>query len=236
MKFILLSLLFLCVSCGGLLVKDIGLPAFDSNYPTAEFSACGRLHHGLAVCSIEEDELYNSIDLKVQGYYSGQVKIASPDCLLASPEVLRYENNQSIPIKIMGLATKSCVIEFIVMPEYPNEDRTPIEIHNFKGLIYVKKYPKGSSIITQSLKVRQFSNISIPINIGEYSGPARLVFFGCDGNYDSNIEFIDGRFSLLLRDVVPLDIARSCVLNGALIFNGGKIRITYLLSIYDKNV
>jgi len=234
MNIIALSIILFIVSCGNVLVKDSSMSSFDANFTTAEFSVCGEVHHGLAICSIEEGELYSNLNLNIQGYYNGQIKISSPDCLLSSPEVLRYTSNQTIPVVIAGRVIKSCVIEFVVMPEYPNADKTPIEIHNFKGLVYIKKIPKGSYIIAKSFKVKQLSNIDISINVKEYNGEARLVFFGCESSFDSTITFTNGRYNFNLSDIMPLSSVRSCILNGALIMDDTQIRLSYLINVYDR--
>lgn len=220
----------LFASCGGHLVRDPAASAFEANYPTAEFRLCGQLNHGSAVCMLPE-----GIDpsLIIQGYYNGQIKISSPDCAIDGPTTLNYTENQLVPIQFKH-NLDSCYVQFVVIPEYPRQNNSAIDVYNFKGALYIRRIPRGTETNGGAIRVRQSWDETYYYQLqGEDSGQARLVFSGCGANYDSTIFINNGSFSITLKEIISTQEVRTCVLNGGLIFGDRKIRISHIVSIYD---
>jgi hypothetical protein len=229
--FLSIFALILLASCGGQLVADPASSAFESNYPTAEFTACGETHHGLGVCLIKNGEPLNKIQLKIQGYFEGSIKVTSPDCDITSPQTQRYSNSGKVEIKFDGEMVSSCIVEFVVLPEYPDEEDDRIETFNLKGILYIKE-DKGTTI-TDSLKVKQGFDKTLNLNIGGGDGQARLAFFGCDSSRNIIADVRAGRISIKLSQITSSQNQRSCVINGGIRFNSKRIRVTYLVSFYS---
>lgn len=232
-KAILLAFALILTGCGSQLVDDSALPAFESNYPTAEFSACGELHHGLAVCQLNAGDAFSKVDLRIRGYYQGTVKVSSLDCPIVSPEVQRYQDSREVKIEFDGNFETSCVIEFVVLPEYPRETNDDIQTYNLKGLLYIKEN-KGPAI-NGTLKHKVGLDRVITLNIGGGDGQAELAFFGCNSSGPIDVSVSNGRFSFKLSDVTNINEVRSCVLNGGIRFKDKRIRITYLASFYEDD-
>src|SRR5579863_5990249 len=90
-------------ACGGAPLKpDPSTPASDSHYPTAEFQACGQRWHGLGVCDIQAQDDLSKVNLQVQGYLSGDLRVYavsdSSDCQF--DQHMTYVKNQLVPIPL----------------------------------------------------------------------------------------------------------------------------------------
>lgn len=225
------------VSCGSQLRKDHGAIAFSSNFYSAEFRACGEIQHGMAVCSLKEGSDYNQVNLQIQGYNYGTIKVSSDGCEL-SQETFRYSENGLMDIKILGKATKSCLIQFVVQPEYSEQQTQDLVLEDFKGAIYLRSTKLSWSALEKGSRVKQ--NLSDKWTIPFTDGPdVRVVFFSdrCNVNYDKTIKLTNNKIQLTLGELsteLTKDL-KTCVLIGALIGKNKVIRLTWLLSVYDQN-
>jgi hypothetical protein len=223
-------ILFLLFGCGGRLVRDASLSAFEANFPTAEFRACGDIHHGLAVCMLEK-----GIDpgLKIQGFHDGAIKISSPNCEIVGPKTFRYEDSSLVSVRLKD-QNKSCFIQFVILPEYDTQTDSPIDVYNIKGMIYVRRVSKSSQSFSQAHHIRQFRNRNLSINVGGAEEQARLILLGCDSEFDSQIKIVNGKIVIKTDDFVSSREIKSCIVNGAIITKTRKIRLTFLLNFYDE--
>jgi len=229
-------ILLILASCGSKLRRDHGAIAFNSNFYSAEFKACGEIHHGVASCPVEEGMLFNDVKLQIQGYSSGTIKISSEGCDL-SQDVFRYENNDLIGIEILGKVEQSCFIQFVVQPEYSERQTQDLVLEDFKGAIYLKKTKQSWTALTKGVRVKQFntSKWAIPFQDGP---DVRAVFISdrCDINYDQRLKVIDNKVELDLKQLFPkiTDDVQTCILSGALIGESKKVRLSWLISVYDE--
>ena len=216
------ALLFclLLAGCAGKLKPDSVPGAMASHYPTAEFTACGTRFVGLGICPA-----YQGGVLEVQGYYKGTIQIDSERCNIHIKT--RYENSQSVKV---ALANTSCVVDFVVSPEYPNDAKSGIVIESLKGRLYWKSLPQGAAYFSQSTKVKEGLNASFSFPADE---PVKLSFRGCGITYDEEKEPENGKITVMLRDIVFMDMPMDCILEGAAI--GSKVtRLTWQVWSYDS--
>ena len=231
-----LSILLILTSCGSQLRRDHGAIAWNSNFYSAEFKACGEIFHGVGTCSVKEGELYNKVKLNIQGYNYGTIKISADGCDL-SQEVFRYTKHGLINIEILGEVKQSCMIQFVVQPEYSEHQTQDIVLEDFKGAIYLKSTKLSQSALTYGVRVKQFntSKWAIPFS----GGPdVRVVFFSerCNVNFDENLKVSNNQVELSLDQLSKTltDEMNTCVLSGAIIGKSKTIRLSWLLSIYDE--
>lgn len=158
-----------------------GLTAIDANFPAAEFEACGKLWHGLGICAIEEGKSLESLDLKIQGYYQGSVRVDSADCSVSG--VYGYNNNSKIENILAGPATRSCVVTFTLSPEYPKQDKQDIVVSGFRGHLRVKVVkPKTATSLFVFRQPQTFKKMW-RINVRE-TNPVMLRTRGCGNPTD----------------------------------------------------
>jgi hypothetical protein len=133
MKTLLAFSLLLFVNGCANLHTDPSPSALDSGYPTAEFTACGKLWHGMGGCALPAGEDPNkTVNLSVQGYYEGTIVANGEGCGVDLSQ--SYTGNASVTVPI-GAVTKDCIIAFTVTPTYPQH--TVIPVSGFRGYLLI---------------------------------------------------------------------------------------------------
>lgn len=236
-----LALLGACLAlmgCGKNLRPDEVIPATQAKYPSAEFSACGRMWNGLGECSVNEGRDLNSIDLKIQGYYKGTVKF-STTCDLDSdlPLSLRYGGNQEVPFFLPGLAEETCGISFVISPEYPNEEDQKLVINSFKGHLLVKVKKSDQIWIGHHTKVKAGSGpvevFGIPLQTADKKVDVSFRSKRCEVNKDLELDVIKGSVIVPLSELIPEVKVRTCVVSGAVFTSEGPVRVSWIIAGYD---
>lgn len=140
-KAALLPLIFLLAACGAQLRPDPGEVATLSNYPTAEFYACGQHFVGLGTCTLRRGESLASVGLAIMGYYKGNMRVFSEDAPIDSP--FSYDGTAAYEIPLNGRPTRSLILGFSVNPEYPGEQDQAIILHGTRGYLSVVVAEEG---------------------------------------------------------------------------------------------
>lgn len=209
---VITTVLFL-IGCSGKLRPDPSISAIEANYPTLEIDACGKKWHGLAMCGLQKDESYSKINLKIQGYNEGTLRVDSKNCNLDFS--INYTNNQSIPIHVPGSINRNCIISFTLSPKFPNEQDTAIQIYSIRGhvainLIDVTAWQRG---------VRKVSgNFSSELSLFSGFGESVVLMEGCGKSYKKKfIADNSGLITIELADAIhfPYDIG-TCIIEGFL--------------------
>lgn len=203
---------FFLSGCGAKLRPDPMISAVDAGAPTAEIWVNGAPSRGLSIVGIKEGESLDSLDLQVQTYYNGQVRIDSKECEIA--RTIRYSNSQKIKINLLGEA-KSCVISVVVSPEYPNQLRTSIKVYPFVAHVYIRATKQGDDWIGQTALVS--GSFSKPIRFFVGGESARAVFSGCNNRVEKEIRLIGGWADLDLNEIANPDTKETCVSEGVFI-------------------
>ena len=217
--------------CGHNLRPDTSLPSIQANYPTAEFRACGKVWHGLGACEILEGEPLDRVDLKIQGYYKGTVRIVSADCQI--DDTFRYDNNALIHYSIAGSGSKSCVVSFVVSPEYPNEATSAIVIHSLKGYLFVRvsKPDEHWEFYRARVPESGVGHLVMPLELNQ---PARVLASGCGMKFDRVVQPEGGNIVLSYSDIIGPITVKGCILQGLLIDGAVQRFFTAMVWGYDK--
>jgi len=208
---------------------DHGPHAYEHNFPTAEFSACGKNFFGIGICDIDLDSDLSSIDFKIKGYFSGDVKITS-NC--GFNDVFHYTNNKLISYPVSGKVKQSCLFGILVNPKFPNQDNKPIETSGFKGFLLVSANRSNDLVYDFVTKVKEGMNskIDIPVSVA-YS--LRAKFAGCGVSFDSIVEPHDGFVTLYVSNLLSVLSKQTCPLFGGI---GTKptTYVNWFIQIYDN--
>lgn len=220
------------MGCGHSLHPDTEkLSAIGGGYPTAEFTACGGLWHGVGICVVEEGSDLEDIDFAIQGYYAGSVRIDSGQCGITDTRI--YRDNQQIKNILHGEATRSCVLTFTVSPEYPGQKNSEIVTSSFRGHLRLKVIPKGQYIKSAVFRIPETFHKTWSFGVGE-EGPVEVYFEGCGISYHK--QFTPGanhRVSVPLEDLFS-GTARTCVLEGVVRSKKYKdLLLTAIVAVYS---
>jgi len=214
----------LLAGCAGKLKPDSVPGALASHYPTAEMIACGTRFVGLGICPVSQGGVFS---IKVQGYYQGTIQIDSERCEIH--QKVRYQNNGQVAVTIP--VKTSCLIDVVVSPEYPGDPKSGLKIESLKGRLYMKVLPEGALYFSKSSKVKEGLNASFSFPSDE---PVKLSFRGCGVAFDEEKEPVNGEITVMLRDILYMDMPMDCVLEGAAI--GKKVtRLTWQVWTYDQD-
>ena len=225
-RLLILSTCLIITGCGSLR-PDYSMSAIDANYPTAEMYCNGKVYHGLGICSFKGN---GPIEIAVQGYYKGSVKINSERCGLDVAQ--SYTDSEKH--EIMLNPKSSCVIDFVVSPTYPK--KSEVKVRSFKGRLYLKKLPDEKDFQSLTSRASQGTN---PFIIIESSTPSRIVFSsnetGCKFKFDKVINPINNKIKIKLGDIVG-DTSKKmrCLFDGAIKKDGEWSRIAWMTWLHDK--
>lgn len=213
--FVYLAAFLLVMSgCGQKLRPDPSLSSIAANYPTAEFRACGKLHHGLGVCVVREGSELSAVQLKLQGYHSGEFKVDSVGCE-TGPEQIRYSKNKLYEVPLSGKAEKSCVVSMTVSPTYDNQKKSGIKVHGFRGHFYLKVIKEGEEIQTNLLRESGNWKKFWKIPTGEVE-EVRVFATGCGLTIDKKFTPSEDTSISLPMHSLTGDLNKTCVIEGVI--------------------
>lgn len=207
MKILLLVLLVLGSGCGKTLRPDPAPPAYESNYPTAEFHAGGRRWVGLGEVQLEPNRPYNEVDLKIQGYGDGVIVVDSSSCSVQLS--FSYKDNELVRIPLLGFGQEDCLIDFLVQPRYPSEWSNGVEVHAFKGRLRVRVLSEpwlGFHTVLQE-------GADGFILIAE-TEPVFAIFRGCGSQYERDLVPQDGHVKIWVSELGMRTFTERCTLEG----------------------
>lgn len=213
MKKLFIASLLLLAACTHL-QTDSSVSAIGAGYHTAEFRVKDEIYHGLGIVSVIQGSSLADIGLKVQGYYSGTIRVDSEDCQIHSSA--SYSNFDLIPIALTGVADKSCIVSVVVSPVYPAQNHSPVEVFGFQGHFGIKVLKAGEDWVGSTEKVTGHFSKELNFNVGG-DGLVRGVFTGCGIDFDKALPLENGILKLNLSDLVKFDPVSTCVIEGVII-------------------
>lgn len=200
------------------------ISAIDANYPTVEFSAKENLYHGYGIVQINPGE---SLDVKIQGYYSGSIRLDG-QCL---PEKIdkAYDTNQVISITVRP--TKSCFLR-VVMTSVYGKNKEPVTVYPILGYLAVKVADTTSHDWHVEARRRK-SGVSTKVYLGVGGdGSSKVIADGCGKRFEFEAEIHGGIVVLDLKDLVQKD---TCILEGYATSNQyAPLRFSILSVTYNK--
>lgn len=237
---IVLMLLFVSGCRSGRIRPDVcdgtnpnGCPyAAQANYQTVEFSACGYSWNGLGTCFVEKGKSLDSIELSIQGYHKGAIRVTSKTCEVIDEDV-RYENSQRVRIGLYGEAKESCVIGFALMPEYDDEETSAVVIRSLKGFLWVSVTEQGDETFGAVSKVAEGGDAVLRVPVAA-DGDYRVAFRGCGTAFDKTITASGGLVEVRVRDLIPTLGIQRCYFAGGVERGGAVKYVSWLVSGYDK--
>jgi len=200
-RFLLFCFFLLMSGCSTTLRPDLSLPAAEAGYPTAEFYAGGNLFHGLGSVVAARGSPLSDVNLEVQGYFSGVIRVDSAACGVSESVV--YSNSSRVKITLPGVAVASCLLDILVSPSYPEKNnKTNERTYQFKGQLAVKVLGKQDPWIGYSTKLRADGDEPVIIDVGA-PGQYHLVFRGCSSKYDEMLRTPSSTIKAQFKAVVP---------------------------------
>ena len=228
---VLCTLSLLMSGCSGVkLNKDPSKPSITSNYPTAEFYACGGHFVGLGICDLSVGEDISSLDLSVQGYYQGRIRVFSE--ALPADITLNYDGLKNIPIDLTGKPKQPVLIGITHTPRFPNEENQAIEIYGVIGFLWVNVVYPGESWHHYTSKSVEGINDLVEIDVRE-ANRLELISEGCQIDETIDVSQRDYYTVSLFNIVDDLSIGQ-CVIDIAIIGTRDRF-LTWLSWRYDRN-
>lgn len=145
--------------CGAQLRPDRFPAAVLSNYPSAEFYACGERWLGIGYCEIEAGHSVEEVGFAVQGFYRGRIRIFSE--ALPSDVTFRYSSSRRVEIPLSGAPRETIVIGMAVNPEYPAEQDAMIDLYGTVGWLIVNVIRPGEEFT--------FSRTRLPTSVNQFT-------------------------------------------------------------------
>lgn len=221
-------------ACGGPTIRPD--PVLPANYPTAEFSACGTRWHGLGECLIKKGQPLDSLDLSITGYAQGSILVTSEKCDIY--DLFRYSAWGDVVYPLGGSASESCLLTFVVLPEYPGEAKAGVPIRSFRGSLWVRVAEDDTEVQMFATKLREGQDATIAVKtpramLQEFrhgDNAVSVKFWGCGTTFSERLPVVDGQvtvaFSKLFPDLKPT--STRCVLSGR-IDESPRIYITWMV-------
>jgi hypothetical protein len=230
--FTFVSLLVTGHGCATPVSLDPSPPAAASNYPTAEFWAQGKLFHGLGEVALKKGQSLSDIDLKVQGYFEGTIRVDSSFCHLRKSA--SYSGMELVAFPLTGTASESCVVDIVVTTVYPQLYDSTTLVYEMKGQLLVKVIPDQKPFFLASSKVQDRTDTNLFVPVEATMGSVQALFKGCGVSYVDSVPVNDGDAMISARSLsgpAPLD---RCVYEGFLEGLGGVKRVSWAVWIYAK--
>jgi hypothetical protein len=212
MKSLIPLVLLLFAGCANL-HQDPSPAAIDSGYPTAEFTACGQLWHGIGGCAVAlGGDANKTVDLSVQGYYQGTVTADGEACGISGFSQ-SYDSNGAVSIPV-GALTKDCFITFTVTPTYPQH--TVVPVSGFRGyLLVVAKTADMANWNFEGFTVSGQWQRTWLIDAGD-AGPLQVNAAGCGLQYSASQNPAAGYAVLPLQNMTA-GVPNPCALDGYIV-------------------
>lgn len=232
MTWILLALLTAITGCGTAKLKeDPVIPAAVANYPTLEFSACGKTHHGLGVCYLNKGQPFDSVELRVQGYYQGTARVYSQACKL--DYTFAYKDSELIRIKLPDSEPeRNCAVNITLSPEYPKEWRSGIEVYSLIGVLAVRLQNGSESWTGETRRLTGRWKSNLALSLGPKHTSARVVIRGCGIAYDKTLASPEGNLYIPLENAVKREERGLCVAEGVALMSDGDFTFSVLIAQY----
>lgn len=234
MKLVHIVLLLTAVTGCGTLSKlrdDPVIPAAVANYPTLEFSACGQTFHGQGVCYLQKGQPFDSVELRVQGYFQGTGRVVSQACKL--DYTFTYKDSELIRVNLPNSEPeKNCAVNITLSPEYPPEWRSGIEVYSLVGVLGVR-LQSGEEVWqgeTRRLTGNWKSNLHL--SLGPAHEKPRVVIRGCGVSYDRVLSAPGGHLYIPLEDAVKRQERASCIAEGVALSKGVDFTFTVIVTQY----
>lgn len=231
--FAIVSLLVTSHGCATPVSRDPSPPAAASNYPTAEFWAQGKLFHGLGEIALKKGQSLADINLKVQGYFGGTIRVDSSFCHLRKSA--SYSGMELVSFPLTGTASESCVVDILVSSVYPEIYDSSTLVYEMKGQLLVKVIPDQKPYFLASSKVQDRTDTNIFVPVEATIGSVQAVFKGCGSSYVDTVPVNDGEAMISARSLAgpaPLD---RCVYEGFVEGLGGIKRVSWAVWFYAKD-
>jgi hypothetical protein len=226
-KLILLLFLF---SCGSTLVPDrTPLSSIEGNYPTVEFSACGELWHGLGACVIKPEEDLSSLNIKIQGYNDGTMRVISSGCPKEIDRTFSYKENQNVRINLEGNPNQDCLLSFVVSPDFSRQRRrNAVVVESLEGHLYIRR--SSANAIVKTSKTRRNELMQIPSSV-----PSRVLAISsfCEARFDEVLDPVNNLLELNLEDIIDLNRPRLCIING--VAEEVQTLLVWYAAVYNKD-
>ena len=214
----------LLVSCKSALKPDMVPSASDSGYPTVEINACNTSFLGIGICKVIPNDELADLNISVQGYYKGTLQVDGCDL----HQTIKYENHSKIKIPLSGQVKKSCIIDFVLSPEYPDETKSQLVIHSLKGRLRIQMVYAGIPYISESVKVKQ--NIEHYFTIPMYEGEVVKTYIsGCDAEFN---KMGQGPLIIPLSSLKLIPFVTTCIYEGIIISLRYPTRLTWQVWSY----
>ena len=187
------------------------LSSIEANYPQLEFQACGKNWNGLGVCQVALGAPLALLQVKVQGYFAGSIKVDSKRCNIDTS--ITYSNSQQILIPLNGNATADCIITMTLEPTYPVA-QPDMKLENFRGSLAIRIQKKLRPWVGDIRKMTGSWSSNFDVPLSTVDTPARIYAAGCGKTYDQKYQPDELWAEFNLNDAVALQGASSCVLDG----------------------
>lgn len=229
---LLAALLTVVTGCGTMkLREDPVIPAAVAGYPTLEFSACGKTYHGLGVCYLNRGEAFDSVELRVQGYFQGTGRVVSQACKL--DYTFTYKDSELIRIKLPNSEPeKNCAVNITLSPEYPKEWRSGIEVYSLIGVLAVRLQDGEETWSGETRRLTGNWKSNLHLSLGPAHSSARVVIRGCGIAYDKALKAEGGELYIPLEQAVKRQERGLCVAEGVALTNGVDFTFSVLIAQY----
>lgn len=139
----LLALLAILVTgCGSVTLRpDAGMAAIEANYPTAEIYAGDHHFVGLGIVEVPYGSNVSDLDVAVQGYYQGRMRVVSAS--LGLDKSFTYKGNMKVRTMAESTVTLPALIGMVVSPSWPGQSNQVIEVHPLQGWLVVNPARPG---------------------------------------------------------------------------------------------
>lgn len=239
MKKIILSYLFillLSLGCTEVQIKpDPSLSAVSANYPTAEFIACGTRWHGLGICPLYSRDYLDSIQLKVQGYFDGDIRVFASNSTEVGCQMdnhFTYRNSELIEIPLPKIAS-SCTFSISVTPHFPNQDnQSSVVTKTLPGFLRVRKLNFGDFWTGDTIRNPENGQIFFNIPTAD-NGISLADIRGCGVVFDGVLTASQGKYLVDLNSKGFVPHVQLCTLEGV-IFGNSIAKWSRLIAIYNE--
>lgn len=231
-----LFLLSSLVACTEIKIKpDPSLSAVQANYPTAEFIACGKRWHGLGICPLYANETLDEIQLQVQGYFSGDIRVfaSSPDVIGCKMDYhTTYEGTQLVTIPVPQVMS-SCTFSISVAPKYPNQEKQfEVNPKVFSGFLRVRRLAPEDFWSGEVLFTPEHGMNMIELRTGD-RGSLISSIRGCGINFDGTLDAVNGKIVIDLNEKGLNPIRQLCTIEG-IVFSEPYVKWSRLVAVYDE--
>lgn len=223
-RIVLIILTMVLFACGSF-PDDPSISSVDSNYSSLEIYGQNKLFNGLAVFEAIEGSSFKDLNISIQGYYSGDLRIVSEDCEI--DEARTYEKNQKISLNYPLTINSGCLFSVVLSVSYPSSG--PVVVHPFKGHFYIAvKKKTRSENRTLKTAINRLRNIEI-----NFKEDATVYFRGCGSSSENKIRVNQGKIRFKLDEYFQTEIKRTCLIQLALVGEHETKRVRILTSFYS---